>query len=56
LGAQKAVETEDILVNYADPEAQVNRWPEFVKLVLGQETAVPHQNFGTRDPVYTKSL
>ena len=56
LGSQKAVETEEVLDQYAKPEKQVNWWPDFVQKVLGQESAVIGMDFGTGDPVYTKSL
>ncbi len=56
LGSQKAVESEDILLQYAQPEKQVNWWPAFVEKVLGQPSAVVGHDFGTNDPVYTKYL
>ena len=55
LGSQKLVETEAVLAQYADPEQQTNWWPAFVQKVLGQDSAVAGRDFGTRDPVYTKS-
>jgi len=56
LGSQKAVESEDVLLQYADPDQQVNWWPAFVEKVLGQPSAVADKSFGTNDPVYTKYL
>ena len=56
LGSQKAVESEAVLEQYADPARQINWWPGFVEKVLGQPSAVADQSFGTNDPVYTKYL
>lgn len=56
LGSQKAVESEDVLIQYADPEQQSNWWPTFVEQTLGKPSAVVGKDFGTNDPVYTKYL
>jgi hypothetical protein len=54
LGQQKAAESEHALDAYADRGAQVNWWPDFVKLVLGKATAAPKSDYTTADPIYQK--
>jgi hypothetical protein len=52
MGQQKAVESEQVLTAYAEPERQVNWWPGFVRRVLGRETAMDPARASTSDPVY----
>lgn len=52
LGQQKATESESALASYADRSEQINWWPDFVRKVLGQDTAMPDFVLGTADPVY----
>jgi hypothetical protein len=52
LGQRKAVESEGVLAQYADPEKQVNWWGAFVQTVLGQPSAAADHAFDTSDPVY----
>ena len=40
LGQRKATESEAMLSNYADRGKQVNWWPDFVRKVLGHDTAM----------------
>ncbi|MAE63965.1 MAG: hypothetical protein CMJ18_06795 [Phycisphaeraceae bacterium] len=54
LGHRKAVETEAHLANYADPDEQINWWPDFVREVLGRETRMDPTKSGIGDPVYHK--
>jgi hypothetical protein len=52
LGQQKAIESEHVLDEYADPEQQINWWPAFVRRVLGKESAMDQSKASTSDPVY----
>ncbi|HML22864.1 MAG TPA: hypothetical protein PKD09_14530 [Aggregatilinea sp.] len=52
LGQQRATESEADLAQYADRGAQVNWWPDFVRRVLGRESAMQDYALGTADPVY----
>jgi len=52
LGQQKAIASEDVLDQYADPAQQVNWWPDFVRRVLGIESAMKIDQVSTSDPVY----
>jgi hypothetical protein len=54
LGARRLVETEAVLEQYAQADQQVNWWGTFVDRVLGHESGVKDQGFGTSDPVYSK--
>lgn len=54
LGHQKAVESEAALANYVDRGAQVNWWPDFVRKVLGKESALREETLSTSDPVYRR--
>ena len=56
LGQRKAIESERVLANYADPAEQVNWWPDFVRLALGKESAVGKAQFDTSDPVYRRAV
>jgi hypothetical protein len=55
LGHQKAMESERALDRYADRAPQVNWWPDFVRRVLGKESAAGEREFDTSDPVYRKN-
>lgn len=52
LGQRKATESEAALSQYTDRGEQVNWWPDFVRKVLGHETALQDFAPGTSDPVY----
>ena len=52
LGQRCATESEAALKNYEDRGRQFNWWPDFVRQVLGKESAVSHYSLGTADPVY----
>ncbi len=52
LGQRKATESEADLAQYEDRGEQVNWWPDFVRKVLGQESAMQDYALGTADPVY----
>lgn len=52
LGQRCATESEAALQNYAARGAQTNWWPDFVRQVLGKESAVVRYTLGTADPVY----
>ncbi len=52
IGQQKAIELEDALTRYMERGEQVNWWPDFVRKVLGHETAMQEFALGTADPVY----
>lgn len=52
LGQQKATESEAALGQYTHRGEQVNWWPDFVRRVLGCETAMREFALGTADPVY----
>lgn len=54
LGQKCAVESEQVLAQYADRGEQVNWWPAFVRRVLGKESAMPTDTASTTDPVYRK--
>lgn len=55
LGQQKATESEAALQNYMDHAEQINWWPDFVRKVLGKETAMSDYKYSTGDPVYKKT-
>jgi len=55
LGQRKAAESEAALAQYADPAQQVNWWPDFVRRVLGKETAMRTFASGLADPVYRRA-
>ncbi|WP_119069854.1 hypothetical protein [Aggregatilinea lenta] len=52
LGQQRATESEADLAQYAAHGEQINWWPDFVRRVLGQESAMHDYALGTADPVY----
>ncbi len=52
MGQRKALESEHVLEQYADPEKQINWWDGFVQKVLGHPSAVAGHDFTTADPVY----
>ncbi len=52
LGQRKATESEAMLRQYEDRGEQANWWPEFVRQVLGKESAMTEYALGTADPVY----
>lgn len=52
LGQQKAIKSEHVLETYADPAKQINWWPDFVRRVLGKESAMDVSKVSTSDPVY----
>ena len=54
LGQEKATESEHALDAYTDRAPQVNWWPDFVRQVLGKETATSKSAYTTADPVYQK--
>jgi hypothetical protein len=56
LGHAKAVESESVLDAFNDRAEQVNWWPDFVRKVLGKESAVVDAAFNTSDPVYRKKV
>lgn len=56
LGHEKAVESEAALAEFSDRAEQVNWWPDFVRKVLGKESAVADAEFNTSDPVYRKKV
>ena len=55
LGQRKAMETEEVLSEYADDTRQVNWWPVFVRQVLGSESKMDRDKVFTGDPVYRKA-
>lgn len=55
LGHQKAMESEAALEAYTHHAPQVNWWPDFVRRVLGKESAAGERAFDTSDPVYRKN-
>jgi hypothetical protein len=55
MGLRKAVETEALLAQYSSPEKQVNWWPDFVREILGIESAMDPDKPWTGDPVYRKA-
>lgn len=55
IGQKRAMAINDILAQYADPQKQVNWWPDFVQLVLGKQSQMNLDNIRIGDPVYRKS-
>jgi hypothetical protein len=54
LGQEKAAASEHALDTYANRAPQVNWWPDFVRQVLGKDTATSKSEYTTADPVYQK--
>ena len=52
LGQRCATASEAALQNYEARGTQINWWPDFVRQVLGKESAVLTYTLGTADPVY----
>jgi hypothetical protein len=52
LGQDRATRSESALLAYEDRGEQVNWWPDFVRNVLGHESAMKVYTLGTADPVY----
>jgi hypothetical protein len=52
LGQNHATRSESALHAYEDRGEQVNWWPDFVRRVLGHESAMTAYTLGTADPVY----
>ncbi len=55
LGHRKAVESERALEPYTARTPQINWWPDFVRKVLGRESAAAAGQFTTSDPVYRRN-
>jgi hypothetical protein len=55
LGQRCATESEAALQNYEARGPQINWWPDFVRQVLGKESAVVTYTLGTADPVYRRA-
>src|SRR5690606_3663324 len=51
LGQRMATESEGAQAQYEENGEQVNWWPDFVRAVLGQESAMTDYQLGTADPV-----
>jgi hypothetical protein len=52
LGQEQATQSESALLAYEERGEQVNWWPDFVRRVLGHESAMTAYTLGTADPVY----
>lgn len=52
LGQDRATSSELVLQEYEERGEQVNWWPDFVRQVLGHESAMTAYRLGTGDPVY----
>jgi uncharacterized ferritin-like protein (DUF455 family) len=52
LGQERATQSESALHAYEARGEQVNWWPDFVRRILGQESAMSAYTLGTADPVY----
>lgn len=52
LGQEQATQSESTLLAYEGRGEQVNWWPDFVRSVLGHESAMTAYTLGTADPVY----